>query len=189
MHLYGKSIHRAPTREGQKKSTMCVQVEPGTETGQSPVLVSPLPHPQGKLFWLNHLSEGPRGIKWKCNLSPAISHIYICTGLAPLAQGASNQTVLRLDQQDQTEGFLNILRSVGSKSTGMNSGEQQLSEVTMKPTSQCAKQGGAQPSQNLLFDLFRTVRENGRTFHTPPSELRYKPGKEENLPILSLSGK
>lgn len=77
----------------------------------------------------------------------------------------------------------------------MNLGEQQLSEVTMKPTSQCAKQGGAQPSQNLLFDLFRTVRENGRTFHTPPSEqggvwkVRYKPGKEENLPILSLSGK
>lgn len=160
------------------------------EAPQSPVLVSPLPHPQGKLFWLNYLlSEGPRSIRWKCNLCPAISHIYICTGLAPLAQGASNQTVLRLDQQDQTEGFLNILRSVGSKSTGMNSGEQQLSEVTMKPTIQCAKQGGAQPSQNLLFDLFRPVRENGRTFHTPPSELRYKPGKEENLPILSLCGK
>lgn len=110
-----------PLGRAEEINYVCIQV--------TQYLVSLLPHPQGKLFWLNHLlSEGPRDIRWKRNLCPAISHTYICTGLAPLAQGASNQIVLRLDQQDQTEGFLNTLQSVG-KTTGINSGEQQLSEV------------------------------------------------------------
>lgn len=59
------------------------------EAPQSPkTWVSPPSQPQGKLLWLDHLlSEGPRDIRWKYNLCPAISHPYICTGLASLAQG------------------------------------------------------------------------------------------------------